>query len=193
MRYVNLQMRDLCKQFCCFTRAKTLYDELTRNNTVVYLNNHGYCDKRSLSEDNISAAVSMKMVRRVETAMYYEDGAKENITDKAQPVFSPEAAGAAVLARYQDGTAAAVHINNRIYIPNIEISERMANYIVVVSGAHRWTVSGEPVVTGFGYVMLNCQHPGKRDLIFPSGKTVEVETDDFETMVFDIESGERVF
>ena len=62
---------------------RKLYDELTKNTTVVYLNNHGYCNKSSLSEDNISAAVSMKMTRRVETAMYYEDGAKEDINDKA--------------------------------------------------------------------------------------------------------------
>jgi len=172
---------------------RRLYDELTKNTTVVYLNNHGYCDKASLSEENISAAVSMKMTRRVETAMYYEDGTQEDINEKTQPVFSPEAAGAKVIAKYEDGSAAAVHKDNKIYIPNPVISQRMAEYIIEASGAHRWTVSGEPVVTGFGYVMLNCHHPGKRSLIFPSGRSIEVETDDFETMVFDIESEERVF
>ena len=172
---------------------RALYEEKTKNTTAVYLNNYGYCDKTALSEDNISAAVSMLMHRRVEEAMFYEDGTREEISENVQPVFSPDADSAKVLARYADGTAAAVHKNNKIYVPNVIISKRMADYIVDASGAHRWTVSGEPVVTGFGYVMLNCQRAGKRTLAFPSGKTVEVETDDFETMVFDIESGERVF
>jgi len=165
----------------------------TENTTVVYLNNHGYCDKSALSEENISAAVTMKMTRRIENSMFYEDGTIEELSEEVQPVFSPATDGAKVLARYADGTAAAVHKDNKIYIPNVIISKHMADYIVDASGAHRWTVSGEPVVTGFGYVMLNCQHAGNRTLTFPSGKTVNVETDDFETMVFDIESGERVF
>jgi len=69
----------------------------------------------------------------------------------------------------------------------------MANYLVDVSGAHRYTTSREPVVAGFGYVMLNCQRAGARTLTFPSGKTAEVVTGDFATVVYDIESGERVF
>lgn len=189
----NYKCVIFASSFAITPSERKLYDEKTKNTTVVYLNNHGYCDKATLSEENISAAVSMKMARRVENAMFYEDGTKEDIPEKMQPVFSPDAEGAKVLTRYEDGTAAAVHKENKIYIPTVLISERMANYIVDVSGAHRFTVSREPVVTGFGYVMLNCQYSGKRTLTFPSGKTIEVETTDFSTMVFDIESGERVF
>jgi len=189
----NYKCVIFASSFAITPEQRKLYDEMTKNTMVVYLNNYGYCDKVALSEENISAAVSMKMTRRVETAMFYEDGTKEEISERAQPVFAPEVDGAKALTRYEDGSAAAVHKENKIYIPNVAISERMANYIVDVSGAHRYTVSREPVVTGFGYVMLNCQYAGKRTLTFPSGKAAQVETDDFATVVYDIESGERVF
>lgn len=180
--------------FAISPEQRRLCEEKTKNITAVYLNNHGYCDKSGLAEDNSSAAVSMKMTRRIETAMFYDDGTREDISESVQPVFSPEEAdGASVLTRYKDGACAAVRVDNKIYVPGVVISERMANYIVDVSGAHRFTTSREPVVAGFGYVMLNCQHPGTRTLTFPSGKAVEIETDDFATVVFDIESGERVF
>ena len=179
--------------FAITPEERKLYEEKTKNTTAVFLNSHGYCDKSTLSEENISAAVSMKMERRIESAMFYEDGTKEELSKSIQPVFSPQTDGAKVLTRYEDGAPAAVHKENRIYIPNVSVSESLANYIVDISGAHRWTLSREPVVCGFGYVMLNCQRPGKRTLVFPSGKTVEVKTDDFATMVFDIESGKRVF
>ena len=125
--------------------------------------------------------------------MFYADGEREDISPNVQPVFSPEADPSEVLTRYADGSPAAVKKGNAIYIPNVSVSERMANYIVDVSGAHRYNTSGEPVVAGFGYVMLNCQRAGVRTLTLPSGKTAEVKTDDFETVVYDIESGERVF
>ena len=169
------------------------YNEITKNALTVYLNCHGYCDKSTLSEENISSAVGMKMTRKTETAMLYEDGTKEDISATVQPVFSPEADSAEVLTRYEDGATAAVKRGNRIYIPNVAISERMANYLIDTSGAHRFTTSREPVVAGFGYVMLNCQRAGTRTLTFPSGKTAEVVTGDFATVVYDIESGERVF
>ena len=179
--------------FALTPEKRDLYNKITKNTTTVYLNCHGYCDKSTLSDENISAAVGMKMTRRIETAMFYDDGSKEEISATVQPVFSSEAESAEVLTRYEDGTPAAVRCGKRIYIPNVAISERMANYLVDVSGAHRYTTSREPVVAGFGYVMLNCQRPGKRTLTFPSGKSTEIVTDDFETVVYDIESGERVF
>ena len=162
--------------FALTPEKRELYNEITKNTTVVYLNCHGYCDKSTLSEENISAAVGMKMTRKIETAMLYNDGTREEISVSVQPVFSPEAASAEVLTRYEDGTPAAVRCGNRIYIPNVAISERMANYLIDTSGAHRYTTSREPVVAGFGYVMLNCQRAGARTLIFPSGKTAEVVT-----------------
>ena len=135
----------------------------------------------------------MKMRRRVERVMLYPDGTAEDIPERIQPVFSPDEPSAEVLTRYPDGSAAAVRLGKRIYIPTLTVSERMANYIAGVSGAHRYTTSREPVFTGFGYVMLNCQRAGERELLFPSGKSVRVKTEDFATVVYDIESGERVF
>ena len=179
--------------FALTPEERERYNQITKNTLTVYLNCHGYCDKSTLSEENISAAVGMRMTRRIETAMFYDDGTKEDISANVQPVFSPEADSTEVLTKYEDGTPAAVRCGNRIYIPNVAISERMANYLVDVSGAHRFTSSREPVVAGFGYVMLNCQHRGTRILTFPSGKTAEVKTDGFETVIYDIEKGERVF
>ena len=196
----DLKKCDISKYKCVvFTSSfaltpeeRELYNEVTKNTLTVYLNCHGYCDKSTLSEENISAAVGMKMTRRIETAMFYDDGTKEDISANVQPVFSPKADSVEVLTKYEDGTPAAVRCGNRIYIPGVAISERMANYLIDTSGAHRYTTSREPVVAGFGYVMLNCQHAGTRTLTFPSGKTTEVKTCDFETVVYDINSGERV-
>lgn len=197
----DLEKVDVSKYKCvifasCYALTPDMrerFNELTKDTTVVYLNNHGYCDKSTISEENISCAVMMKMTRRTEKAMFYSDGASEIISENVQPVFSPEEVDSEVLTRYEDGSPAAVKQGKRIYIPNVAISERMANYIVDVSGAHRYTSSREPVFCGFGYALLNCQRAGKRTLTFPSGKSVEVETDDYATVVYDIESGERVF
>jgi len=48
---------------------------------------------------------------------------------------------------------------NISFIPSTAIAGRIANYIAEASGTYRWTVPGEVVGRGFGYVMHNCRYP----------------------------------
>ena len=171
---------------------RKVFDSLTKGKTVVYLNNHGYCDGKTLSEDNISSAVGMTLKKSEAKTVLIEDSAQKEIPDDIRPIFAVCDREAKPLALYDNGEVAAAQKGNKIYIPTAALSPSLAEHIVEASGAHRWCDSGEPILAGYGYAAIICQKAGTRRLTLPSGKTIDVKTDGFATYVYDINTGECV-
>lgn len=166
--------------------------KLTAGKTVVYMNCTGYSDKNSLSEENVTAAVGMRLKRREAEKIRLPDGTEWDIPEEMLPVFEVVEDGADVWARFEDGGVAAACKGSTVYIATTFLTKEFAERIRETANLHRWCDSDDPVFTGFGYALINCHKAGERNLLLPNGEKIPVKTDDFATYVYDIESGERV-
>jgi len=164
---------------------------LTAGCLRIFLNGCGYCDGKTLSEANISAAVGMDMRRTKAQSLSIGDDTLEWVASYA-PAFTVSDADAEVLARWDTGDAAAAMRGNDVYFPFPYVPVTLMRTLIERAGAHVWCDSGEPVLAGAGYVAVNCQHAGERTLTLPNGKSVKIVTDGFATPLFDMETGERV-
>lgn len=164
---------------------------LTEGSLRIFLNGCGYCDGKTLSEANISAAVGMAMRRTEANTLCVGSETFERKPDYA-PAFAVMADDAEVLARWDNGDAAAAILGNDVYFPFPYVPKALMRTLIDRAGAHVWCDSGEPVLAGAGYAAVNCQHAGERTLTLPNGKQVKIVTDGFATPLFDIETGEKV-
>jgi len=164
---------------------------LTEGRLVIHMNGQGYCDGETLSVEHLSEAVGMKM-EKTESASIVAGDETIEVTEVLKPLFKVCEEDAEVLARYDDGSAAAAICGNDVYIHLQYLPASVLKLLMQRAGVHMWCDSGEPVIAGAGIVAVNCQHGGTRTLTFPDGKQMVIETNGYETPVFSIETGERL-
>ena len=188
--------------------------EITKNTTVVYFDAHGYCDGKTISLENISASTGMNIVKNLgakSITLCGDNTPLAEIPENYSPIFAVDDNRAEVLAIYDNGMAAVAKVGNEIFVAMPTLLKPIAKKVFEIAGVHIWTDSGDPVIAGHGYVAINCQGPGKRIVHLPNGKDVEIETisvndtikmsiattievtsEGYDTIVLDIETGERV-
>ena len=164
---------------------------LAQKALVVHMNSHGYCDGQTLSDTNISDTVGMNVhITDADSIIFSDDTI--HLSGKSVQPFAIEDKEAQPLAHYDNGKVAAAIKNNDVYIPIQYIPSSLIDNVINKANLHRWCDSGEPVFVGNGYVMICCRESGKRNIYLPNGKQITAESDGLATLVYDIESGERI-
>jgi len=164
---------------------------LTEGRMTIHMNGQGYCDGQTLDVEHLSEAVGLTMAKTEASSITAGEETIE-VTDLLKPLFKVCDEDAEVLARYDDGSAAAAILGNDVYIQLQYLPASMLKPLMQRAGVHLWCDSDEPVMAGAGLVAVNCQRAGTRTLILPGGKTITVESDGFATPVYDIATGEQV-
>ncbi len=174
------------------------YRELLKNTVTVWLGAQGYCDGDTLSEENLSETVGIKLCR---TDVFGEAEESKGVgllegTSHKCPVRSPAFkvcdGDAEILAYYPDGTASAAMKGNDIWLSSNEINHAEMSRIIKYSGAHIWCESGDPILACGSFVAINAPTGGKRVITLPNKKTVEIDCPEFSTVAFDTDTGERI-
>lgn len=170
---------------------REMYKKLFSDALVIYMNGYGYCDGKTLDEKNISGAVGLTLEKT--DAQYFVSGCdKIKLETAFLPAFAVLDDDAKPLAYYDGGAVAAAVKENTAYVQLPYLTKDIADYLLKYAGVHSWCDSGEPVIAGNGYMAINCQHAGERNVFLPGGKAVKIKTDGFETVIFDLEKGERI-
>ena len=116
-----------------------------------------------------------------------------SLSDKDLPIFSIEQTeGVSPLAYYDNGEIAAAKCEKSIYVSLPYLPKSMAKELIRDSGAHIWIENENPVLAACGYVAINCHSAGKQCIKLKNGKNICFATNDFETVVFDTETQERI-
>lgn len=173
---------------------RALARRLTQGRMVIHLHGHGYCDGQTLSLAHLSETVGMTMEKTEAESMTIlaEPSAAIALSGGLAPFFRVCDADAEVLARYDNGEAAAAIRGNDVYMHLQYLPVSLVRLLMQRAGVHQWVDSDEPVLAGAGLVAVNCQRAGVRTLTLPNGKQITVESDGFATPVYDLETGERV-
>ena len=115
---------------------------------------------------------------------------RADITDSMLPCFEVCDCDATALAHYDNGKIAAAVKNNDVYVHLPYLPEQLAELLLKKAGVHSWCDSGEPIIAGSDYMLIYCSKPGSRTVCLPDGKKHTIETNDYKTVIFDLETGE---
>ena len=170
---------------------RAAFRRLTEGRMVIHLNGQGYCDGETLSLAHLSETVGMAMGRTSASSMTIGEETIP-LSPALAPMFCVCDEQAEVLARYDDGSAAAAIVGSDVYMHLPYLPILLVRLLMERAGVHIWCDSGEPVLAGAGLVAVNCQHAGTRTLILPDGRRITVESDGFATPVYSLETGEQV-
>ena len=171
------------------------YRALTKGKTVIYLGAHGYCDGHTLSVENIKTATNIEVkklseAKTIKTIM----GEECEIPENFKPFFEITDKNAEPLAHFDNKRCAAAIKGTEVYVSLHTLPISIAKKVFLDAGVHFYTKSKEPIVTGFGFVAINCHKKEKeRTLYLPNGKEINIKSDGYATMVYDINTGEQVF
>ncbi len=170
---------------------RALHRACAQGHMVIHLDGHGYCDGRSLAEENLSRTVGMRM-EKTEAAHFLLGDETILLNPACSPCFCVQDDQAEALAHYDNGKTAIAIKGNDIYIPVQYVPRALVKPLMKRAGVHIWCDSDEPVIAGAGYVAVNCQRAGKRTLFLPNGREIPVESDGYLTPVFHLDTGEQV-
>ena len=168
------------------------YRRLTQGRMVIHLHAQGYCDGDTLSEENLSRTVGMQLCKTEAASMTTCEGETIDMPAGLAPLFCVRDENAEVLARYDNGEAAAAICGNDVYMHLQYLPTELVKPLMQRAGVHIWCDSDEPVMAGAGLAAVNCQRAGVRTLTLPDGREIRVESSDFAMPVYSIETGERV-
>ena len=167
------------------------HKKLSEKSFVIMMNCYGYCDGESLSEENIFEASGIRM-KKTEATHFVSDNQDIELKREFAPFFEIVDKDAEPLAYYENGKVAAAVKGNTAYSQIPFLTKKIAGEILNRAGVHSWCDSGEPVMTGFSYMAINCQKKGTRTVCIPGHKPLELETNGYETVIYDIKTGERI-
>lgn len=170
---------------------RKLVREISQKCLVIHMNAHGCCDGYTISDKNISDTVGMNMKATEAESVIFDDN---TIDIQSGAVYPYEICDtdATPIAHYNNGKVAAAIKNNDVYIPIQYIPATLCDKLMKQVKVHRWCDSGEPVIAGGGFVLINCHRKGTRTLNLPNGKRITVKSNGFSSQVYDIESGEQI-
>ena len=150
---------------------------------------YGYADGSTLDIENVNATLGMNMGNTEASELIASDESCE-IPGGYRPLFCVEDADAEVISSFDNGKVAVAKKGNTVYCALPYLTKATAREVLQKAGVHLWTNSGEPVNVGFGYAVLNCQRAGERPFFLKNGKEITVKTENFETVVINLATGE---
>ena len=164
---------------------------LKKDKTCIFMGGYGYADGKTLDIENVNATLGMNMAKTDAKELIASDESCE-IPEGYRPLFCVEDAAAEVIATFDNGKTAVAKKGNTVYCALPYFTKATAKEVLKSAGVHFWTDSGEPVNVGFGYAALNCQRAGERSFFLKNGKEITVKTENFETVVIDLATGEMI-
>lgn len=172
---------------------KSLSDKIL----CIHLYAEGFCDGKTLSEDNISKAVGIKIKRSTAATVINGAGMLSGesvaVPEKTYaPFFAADDPDAEVLGVYDNKDTAIAKKGNDIWIGITAITQGIMQKIFKLCGAHIWCNSGDPIIAGGGIVVINTAKGGKLTLNLKDGKKIPTELQPFTTAAFDVKTGERI-
>ncbi|MDD6736383.1 MAG: hypothetical protein PUE13_08775 [Clostridiales bacterium] len=171
--------------------------KLTEHCMRVHLYAEGFSDGKTLAEENISAAVGMK-IKRIPFAVsltccgLLEGVTVEIPTEALNPLFAVSDSDAVPIAHYEGGEIAAAIKGNDVWLGTSKLTREIIEPIIRKSGAHIYSVLGDPIIAGGGIVAVNCVEGGTKTILLRNGKHVDVTVPPYTTVVFDEETGRRI-
>ncbi len=209
----DLPLAELDRYRCViFSNCTTLTPErraefrrLLAGKTVVWLWAQGYCDGKTIGAENTSETVGMKIVRTsghtsCETVPPLPALSLTLKEDSWEPQLACADGEAEVLARYENGEAAAAVKGSDIWlgVPSLVCPELLAP-IFEKAGVHRYVTScgtetavSDPVLAGNGLLAVVSYEGGLREITFPNGLKLTQLLPPRTTAVYDTDTGERV-
>ncbi len=170
---------------------------LTANMTRVHLYADGFCNGKTLHEDNISETVGMKIKRSNRATVIHGtgllNGTEIRIPDGlCSPFFAAEDPDAEILARYDNGDTAIAKKGNDIWLGVPSVNRDIMHRTLKLCNAHVWVDSGDPIIAGGGIVAINTAGGGNIKVFLKNGKCFAVDLPPYTTAVFDCKTGERL-
>ena len=80
-----------------------------------------------------------------------------------------------------------------MFVPLHTMQQALAHKLLDIANVRVWCDSNETVKAGFDYVYIKLQKGGKRTMSIPNGRKTDVITEGFSTLVYDINTEEKVF
>lgn len=174
-------------------KMREIINEKTQGKTCLFLYGSGYSDSKALSCDAISKTVGMNVKithAKSITSVYAEDISLDEMN--IDPFFCVTDEASEALAYFDNGTKAVAKLGNKVYASLLTLPFGLVKKILGDAGVHFWCESGDPVYAASGYILINCQKAGRREIFLPNGERIEIVSDGYDTMVFDLETKERV-
>lgn len=171
--------------------------DLSDKKLCIHLYADGFCNGKTLDEDNISSAVGIKIKRSTDAAVITGkgllDGEIINIPEKTYaPFFAADDTDAEVLGIYDNEDTAIAKKGNNIWIGVTAITQGIMCKLFDLCGAHIWCNSGDPIIAGAGIVAVNAVKGGDLIVNLKNDKKIAAELPPFTTAAFDIKTGERI-
>jgi hypothetical protein len=201
----ELEIAELSRYKCViFANAYMLTPErrekfrtLLKDKKTIWLYAEGYCDGKTLSSANLSAAVGMK-VKVINGAESFRGSGilpEETVTipqNRISPMFALDDSDAVPIAYYDNGEIAAGIKDNDIWLalplPTRNIMAALFDYC----GVHSYCRGGDPIFAAGKFVAINCPVGGLREIKLRNGHEFTINLPPFTTAVFDSETGERI-
>lgn len=177
--------------------VRLLNRQLTQNVFRVHIYAEGFCDGKTLSEDNLCKTVGIK-IKRTDSVLKVNGiglliGESYDIPEnRYSPFFAADDTDAENLAIYDNGDVAVSKKGNDIWIGVPCTNSEIMRKIFEMCGAHIYCRTGDPIIAGAGIVAINSANGGEREITLKNGKTVTVALSPFTTAVFNDKTGERL-
>lgn len=170
---------------------------LLRGKKVVWLYAAGFCDGETLSEENISATVGMKIRRVTGRTGFTFGGETVSFSENAyRPQFAADSGdGVFPLAYYNGGGIAAARRGDNLWLSTMHITRSIMRQIFTDAGVHLWTDSGDPVMAGCGLALINTPAGGERVISLPDGRElreVREKLPPMTTAIYDMKTLKRI-
>ena len=179
-------------------QQRAMIRERTAGKQTVFLYAAGYSDDHTLDEAHMRALTGLAIRRRdraeglLRSLLTGEEARMPEGKEVLSPGFTVEDPEAEVLARYENGEAAAARKGDAWYFALPLVTHDLMRRIVAVAGVHVYCEAGDPVLAGCGLVALNCPSGGERTVTLKNGKQVRAALPPMTTWILDAETGETL-
>ncbi len=162
---------------------------LKKDKMCIFLGGYGYCDGNTLDIKHTNDLLGMNM-GKTDAALLKNNEEDIEIPEGYRPLFCVEDDTASPIAFFDNGRVAAAEKDNSVFYAMPYLDKVTAKELLMKAGVHLWTDSGEPVNVGYGYAAINCQRAGERKFFLKNGKEITIKTEDFKTILINLDSGE---
>ena len=165
---------------------------------VIFVNNAGYADGKTLSAENMQALTGIKMR---ETGKHYSctiGNETVQIPKAYVPLLRPDDADAEVAALFADGKEPAGAVkkqgnSNIWYFAFPVVPSGFLRDLLKKNGSHIYCDKDLVIKAGRGIVCIHAPADGKYKIVLKNGREIETVLQRGETMVFDAESGKNLY
>ena len=169
------------------------YRRITAGKTRIWLYAEGYCDGKTLSENNLSETVGINLKRSEGSGKLIGCGLLDGVTadlpkDALNPFFTVDDPGAIPLGRLENGEICAAMKcaedgSTDIWLVTPKLTRELIGPIIKQFGAHIWCGSGDPVLACGGFAAINSPEGGRRVLTLPDGQEIALDLKPYTTEI----------